>query len=114
MLEPDGNADISQTRLDTLARLQQFDGSFELNETLIKLLQFASIEEARSSLMDTNLSNTEMKNNGVVAGVLAIRFMYTELGKLQDSWQMLKEKAVEWLENVLSPGRVSDVLLQYE
>ena len=50
----------------------------------------------------------------VVAGVLAIRFMYTELSVLQDSWQMLKEKAVEWLENVLSPGRVSDALLQYE
>ena len=84
--------------LDSLARLQQFDGSFLLNDSFLKLLQFATESDSRSSLSLAKLSTNELHNDLVVATLLAIRFMHAKLANLKDAWETMAEKAAEWLE----------------
>jgi hypothetical protein len=108
--EPEAESTGSQDALEALARLQHFDGSFELNETFAKVLGFALIDAARASLSNI-LSTAEAQNNSIVAAVLAIQFMHVKLVSSKDSWESLSEKAAEWLEGALGSVRAKEVIL---
>jgi hypothetical protein len=90
-------AQNDQDRLELLARLQQFDGSFKLDDELLRLLDLPSDEAARKSLSVVNLLQMQMANNAIVAAVLAIQWMCTALVDLKDSWVSLAEKTIDWL-----------------
>jgi hypothetical protein len=86
-----------QERLELLARLQHFDGSFKLDDVLLRLLDLPSDEAARKSLSAMNLSQMQMASDAIVAAILAIQFMCTALVDLKDSWLSLAEKTIDWL-----------------
>jgi hypothetical protein len=107
-----GDPGTDVARLDRLARSQHFDGSFELNSSLLGLVQLSSVDVARSSLSNLNLSDAERSHDGVVAVILALKYMYTKLADLEESWDTLSEKAVQWLEDVLGESRTEDLVSQ--
>ena len=94
--KPEAGNTGPQDTLEALARLQHFDGSFELNETFAKVLGFALVDAARASLSNI-LSTAEVQNKSIVAAVLSIQFMHIKLVSSKDSWESLSEKAAEWL-----------------
>jgi hypothetical protein len=89
-----------QDRLELLARLQHFDGSFKLDDALLRLLDLPSDEAARKSLSVVNLSEMQIVNNAIVAAALAIQFMCTALVDLKVSWVSLAEKTIDWLADI--------------
>ena len=102
-----------QERLELLARLQDFDGSFKLDDALLRLIDLPSDEAARKSLSATNLPQIQNASDAIVAAVLAIQFMCTALVDLKDSWLSLAEKTIDWLADAGEDELARKLLLSF-
>ncbi|KAK4699510.1 hypothetical protein P7C70_g6752, partial [Phenoliferia sp. Uapishka_3] len=93
---PPFNSNVpSSDRLDRLARLQSFDGSF--NASVIKLIggDLKKVGDKLSAELDK-----EVKRK-VVATILAMRYLEREMKGDKESWEGMWEKAKEFLVGVI-------------
>ncbi|KAJ7041159.1 von Willebrand factor type A domain-containing protein [Mycena alexandri] len=80
--------------LETLARLQSFDGCFSL--------EVLSVIKLKSGIEDVRKAFPDGATDGVVTTVLAMAFLSTKLGGVdRDSWEGIYEKAQQYVEMAL-------------
>ncbi|KAI9852619.1 MAG: hypothetical protein M1838_000067 [Thelocarpon superellum] len=96
------SAPVSQTeedRLHMLIALQTFEGWWALEDALLSTLGLAR-EQVRSGFDGKTTSDR------VVATVLAVAFMQTKVSGEKETWDLVADKAMGWLEDAL--GQTGD------
>ncbi|KAJ7717582.1 von Willebrand factor type A domain-containing protein [Mycena metata] len=87
-------SDVSDSDiLETLARLQSFDGCFSL--------EVLSVIKLKSGIEDLRKAFPDGATDGVVTTVLAMAFLSTKLGVDRDSWEGIYEKAQQYVDMAL-------------
>nr|CDS32001.1 hypothetical transcript [Hymenolepis microstoma] len=82
----------SKDEVVLVAELQEFGGSWNMNEETAKMLKVDLAQLTSSKL-------PEAKNEKVWATVLVIAYVRTCLASKKDEWELMVEKAIDWLEN---------------
>lgn len=93
--QPFAPALTSADRLDRLARLQAFDGSFA---TDVAILCGADLSKITAALA-LNLAKDQL--DSLAATIVAMRFMETHLTDIEDAWEAIFEKAKDFCVGVL-------------
>lgn len=88
-----------------VARLQHFDGHFEMISQLLKIIEVEQSELPALSAMVALGDKTDE-----FATLLALRFLETIKDERSEAAEGLKEKAREYLEGQLGPTKYAQVL----
>jgi hypothetical protein len=99
---PNRNRSPADT-LNSLVALQSFSGSWTWNVQLLVLLgleEAVALERANAAQLDTKVEALNMLATGLVLVYLELR-----LGAKRDEWEMLADKAQEWLQGQLEGGK---------
>ena len=83
------DTDEDESPLQALIALQEFDGSWEWKKQLLAILRVDAKE----------LEKTAPKSKNILATALVVRFLETRLAEEKDSWELVVEKAREWIED---------------
>ena len=98
---PNRNRSPAET-LNALVALQSFSGSWTWNVQLLTLLgleEAVALERANAAQLDTKVEALHVLATGLVLVYLELR-----LGEKRDEWEMLADKAREWLQGQLEGG----------
>jgi hypothetical protein len=91
-----------QEILDTLVRLQAFDGYWDFDQKLWSLLKVASKLpglKSQAAVSDRSLTTA-----------LVIRWLEIKMAKEKDTWELIAEKAQDWLDNEIGDTQKEKVL----
>ncbi|VUZ46091.1 unnamed protein product [Hymenolepis diminuta] len=90
--EPKRPAEHPKDEVVLAAELQEFGGYWNLNEKTAKIFK---VDLAKL----TSSKPSEAKDDKVWATVLVIAYLRAYMASKRDEWEMLTEKAIDWLKN---------------
>jgi len=93
-------SDPGTLTVESIARAQQFDGSFPVNSDFIRLLTGSSSTPALPGEL-TGLGGSEQAKQIIWVTVLVLAVLAKKFAKDKDSWEMLAEKSSEFVETSL-------------
>ncbi|KAK1658440.1 von Willebrand factor type A domain-containing protein [Colletotrichum godetiae] len=91
-------------KFSTIVSLQNFDGSWDSSKKLFDIIGI-TLEVVKEALYRLDVDEERVMSTSVV-----IAFLRQVLTKERDSWEMLEEKAVTWLEGELGEETAQKVL----
>jgi hypothetical protein len=80
--------------LEALVNLQQFDGSWSWNQQLLDILGQSQSTEERYGV--------SVPNTTILATALVLAYLEVKLADEKDEWEMLADKAREWVRSELA------------
>ncbi|ESA44202.1 von Willebrand domain-containing protein, variant [Neurospora crassa OR74A] len=96
--------------LEALVSLQHFDGSWSWTEKLLDILgQSQLTEEKVEECYGVSMPNTDM-----LATALVLAYLEAKLVEERDEWEMLADKAREWLKSELTKSSEKGVVSSVE
>lgn len=96
--------------LEALVSLQHFDGSWSWTEKLLDILgQSQLTEEKVEERYGVSMPNTDM-----LATALVLAYLEAKLVEERDEWEMLADKAREWLKSELTKSFEKGVVSSVE
>jgi len=99
-VHPRQASDPGTLTVESIARAQQFDGSFPVNSDFIRLLTGSSSTPALPGELAV-LSGSEQAKQIIWVTVLVLAVLAKKFAKDKDSWEMLAEKSSEFVETSL-------------
>jgi len=92
---------------------QDFDGSFSLNEFLVKCFSSMSLSQLKNLLNNScNELNTQLSiNKEIILVTVLIIVIFQKMNEWKDEWEMLISKAKKWLNSKVS--NLSPQLIQW-
>ena len=97
--------------LQSIVMLQQFDGSFVLNQSLATILHLAESEIRQSipAVIDSLVNKAD-----VWASILVVQYLSLLLPELQSSWELISDKIKSWLRSAVksSGANLNDLFKQ--
>ncbi|KAI9819497.1 MAG: hypothetical protein M1827_006945 [Pycnora praestabilis] len=92
-------------RLHLIIALQNFDGSWELDQALCKCIgTTAEVAEAEMPAASSTQHIAQANRKRVWATILAIIFLEKNLAKEKDTWELVVGKARSWSDGVIGGG----------
>ncbi|KAF9638775.1 putative von willebrand domain containing protein [Lasiodiplodia theobromae] len=97
---PEDEADGGASSLQQIIALQSFDGSWHIDDKLLKVVgvlpSTGSTTEAMKALGCVGVSSEDIYK--VAGTVLVVAFLRLKLADEEDSWELIVEKAEDWLQ----------------